>query len=333
MKKTIHIVYLLVYLISFQLQAQGQNLPLSCGGSRVRYGVSGLPNSVFEWTITGGTIDRNYNDSIDVTWDSKNETGALTVTEHSAFGCSAAPYTTDITINSPILSLGSQISICQGQTTDITPAATFSSYLWNTGSTNKSLTVSKEGWYKLKATDNNGCSVTDSIQLVLIRSPKVNLGHDTSLCNSNLLLDAGTDGISYAWSTNEITSRIEVADTKNNQLIWVQVENDLGCVTRDTIEIWACKGYKIDGIPNTITPNNDGFNDTWNIANLESYPDASVEIFDRWGRIVFQSKHGLPAGGWDGTSRGRALPMDSYYYIIKLNGDSDPIKGSITIIR
>ncbi len=333
MKRTIHIVYLLIYLISFQLQAQGQTLPLACGGSRVRYGVSGLPNSVFQWTITGGTIDKNYNDSIDVTWNGTNGTGTLTVTEHTAFNCIAAPYTSNINLNNPTLSLGSQITICQGKTTEIVPPSIFSSYLWSTGSTSPSITASNQGWYKLKATDKNGCSVTDSVYLALLRSPKVYLGNDTSLCNANLTLDAGTDGISYVWSTNEITSRIEVTDVKNNQLIWVQVENDLGCVTVDTIKILACRGYEINDIPNTITPNGDGFNDTWNIPNISSYPNASIEIYDRWGRMVFQSKHGLPAGGWDGTSKGRALPMDSYYYLINLDNGKNPLKGTITIIR
>ncbi|HEY4788581.1 MAG TPA: gliding motility-associated C-terminal domain-containing protein [Bacteroidales bacterium] len=333
MKRTIHIVYLLIYLISFQLQAQGQVMPLACGGSKVRYGVTGLPNSVFQWTITNGTIDRNYNDSIDVTWNSASGTGTLMVTEHTANNCVGAPYTTSVNLDNLSLSLGSQITICDGKTTDIASPGNFSSYQWSNGSTDPSIIASKQGWYKLKVTDSKGCSATDSVYLALLRSPKVNLGNDTSLCNSTLTLDAGTDGTSYVWSTNEITSRIEVTDTKSNQIFWVKVENDLGCETSDTIRILACRGYQIEGVPNTFTPNGDGFNDTWNIPNLIYYPDASVEIYDRWGRMVFQSKHGLPNGGWDGTSRGRELPMDSYYYIINLHNGTDPMKGTVTIVR
>jgi gliding motility-associated-like protein len=330
MKRSIHIAYLLMYLISFQLQTRGQSLPQACGGSQARYGVSGLPNSVFDWTVTGGVISKNYNDSIDVTWNSTSGTGTISVTEHTSYNCIAAPYTASITFDNPALSLGSQISLCQGKTTNIIAPGDFTNYQWSNGSTDPSITVSQQGWYKLIATDKNDCSATDSVYLSTLHSPVVNLGHDTSMCNSSITLDAGTDGSSYVWSTNEITSRIVVSDNDNKegQLVWVQVENDLGCVTVDTIRIASCSV-----VPNTITPNGDGVNDTWNIPFLRSFKNVSIEVFDRWGRMVYQSKNGLPAGGWDGTSRGRPLPMDSYFYIINLNNGKDPLKGTITIIR
>jgi gliding motility-associated-like protein len=333
MKKSIHIVYLLVYLISFQLQAQGQNLPLSCGGSRVRYGVSGLKNSVFEWDVKGGTFT-NYNDSIDVTWDTKTTIGIITVIEHTSFtigeksySCNGTPDTAIITINNPTLSLGSQISICPGQTTEISSPVSFSSYQWNTGATSPSITASEQGWYKLKGTDNGGCSVTDSIYLALLRRPITKLGNDTIICGSNLILDAGDDGLYYKWSTGEITRTIQLVDDKQGHVITVQIENDLGCITTDTIEVVPC-----NTTPNTMTPNGDGWNDKWKVDRFAS-PEYTIEIFDRWGRMVYQSTNGLPTDGWDGTSKGRALPMDSYYYIVKHKVSGKIEKGSITIIR
>lgn len=107
----------------------------------------------------------------------------------------------------------------------------------------------------------------------------------------------------------------------------VEVENDLGCITKDTIEIISC-----NIVTNTITPNGDGWNDKWKVDRFVS-SKISVEIFDRWGRMVYQSSNGLTTDGWDGTSRGRALPMDSYYYIVKHNDSGKVEKGTITIIR
>ena len=323
MKKSIHIVYLLIYLISFQLQAQGQSLPPSCGGSKARYGVSGLPNSIFQWDITGGTIVQNYNDSIDVTWAPGTVTGTLTVTEHTSFNCVAAPTSSNIAINNISLSLDKQ-SICVGTTTNFTSLGSFSSFQWSNGSTDKNITASKEGWYKLIAT-LNGCSAIDSVYF----SPKplVNLGRDTLLCEPFMVLNAGNDGRSYHWSTEEVTSSIMISKTNEGQQFWVEVENDFGCKTSDTIKIHAC-GI----IPNTITPNGDGDNDTW-VYERFMVSNVDIQIFDRWGRMVFQSKNGLPPSGWDGTSKGRQLPMDSYYYIINLNDGSPIVKGTITIIR
>lgn len=327
MKRSIHIAYLLIYLISFQLQALGQILPPSCGGNKVRYGVSGLPNSIFQWEITGGNIDRNYNDSIDVSWNTGVTEGVITVTEHTVFGCVASPSVSNIAINNiPSLSLDKQLSICEGKTTDIIPLGNFDSYQWNNGSTDKSISVSKEGWYKLTAS-KNGCSTIDSTYLTVVLAPKVYLGRDTTLCNSDLTLYAGNDGTSYLWSTGERTNTIMVSNINQGQRFWVEVENDFGCKSQDTIRIHSC-----GKIPNTITPNGDGDNDTWVYEKFMA-SNVDIQIFDRWGRKVFQSKNGLPPGGWDGTSNGRELPMDSYYYIINLNDGTGTVKGTITIIR
>jgi gliding motility-associated-like protein len=89
----------------------------------------------------------------------------------------------------------------------------------------------------------------------------------------------------------------------------------------------------VSAIPNAFTPNGDGDNDTWRVRYIEGRSNITVEIFDRWGRRVFYSKTGLPSGGWDGTFNGRNLPMDSYYYIINMNDGSEPMIGTVTIIR
>jgi len=84
-------------------------------------------------------------------------------------------------------------------------------------------------------------------------------------------------------------------------------------------------------IPNTFSPNDDGINDTWNIANIDSYPGCTVNIYNRWGQNVFSSVgYGK---SWDGRYKGTLLPVSTYYYIIDLKNDSKPYSGSITIIR
>ena len=80
-----------------------------------------------------------------------------------------------------------------------------------------------------------------------------------------------------------------------------------------------------------ITPDGDGYNDTWVIEGIEIYPNATVQVYDRWGRRVFYSQ-GYPQQ-WDGIHKGKVLPMDSYHYIINLNNDTSPIIGNITIVK
>jgi gliding motility-associated-like protein len=84
-------------------------------------------------------------------------------------------------------------------------------------------------------------------------------------------------------------------------------------------------------IPNTFTPNNDGVNDLWVIKNIENYPGALVQIFNRYGQRVFESKgYSQP---FDGKYGGSLLPPGVYYYIINLNSNCSLLSGSLTLIR
>lgn len=88
----------------------------------------------------------------------------------------------------------------------------------------------------------------------------------------------------------------------------------------------------IEGIKfaNAITPNGDGENDTWELEDVEAFPDITVFIYDNAGQSVFKSKQGyIP---WNGTFNGRQLPMGTYYYIIDLHDGVNVYKGTITII-
>ena len=84
-------------------------------------------------------------------------------------------------------------------------------------------------------------------------------------------------------------------------------------------------------VPNTFTPNGDGINDKWEIDNLSLYPNHRVQVFDRYGQILYDSKN--YTGAWDGTFKGKPLAAGTYYYIIDLNGARDTKKGYVTIIR
>jgi gliding motility-associated-like protein len=84
-------------------------------------------------------------------------------------------------------------------------------------------------------------------------------------------------------------------------------------------------------IPNTFTPNNDGINDYWNIKGIENYPTVMVQIFNRYGQKVFESRgYNQP---FDGLSNGAQLPTGVYYYIINLNANCSLVSGSLTLIR
>lgn len=89
-------------------------------------------------------------------------------------------------------------------------------------------------------------------------------------------------------------------------------------------------------VPNAFTPNNDGSNDTWDIDDLVKFPDAVIEVYDRWGQSVYRSvSYPEP---WNGTLRGNGnqVPEGTYYYVIQLNDlnvNRPPLVGHVAIIR
>lgn len=79
-----------------------------------------------------------------------------------------------------------------------------------------------------------------------------------------------------------------------------------------------------------FTPNNDGFNDFWEIPELDSYGKCEVKVYNRWGKLVFSSTE--YQNEWDGTSNGANLPSAAYYFILKSETEGT-ITGTVNIVR
>ena len=101
------------------------------------------------------------------------------------------------------------------------------------------------------------------------------------------------------------------------------------CKTDTTFEIATIKD---ECIPNVFTPNGDGMNDTWNLEDTFLYEDSEIEIYGKFGRLLFQSSGYHDA--WDGTNEnGEDLTNGIYFYIIEIGHGFEKIKGTVTILR
>ena len=120
----------------------------------------------------------------------------------------------------------------------------------------------------------------------------------------------------------------------SNIIYYLTVEDGRGCKDYDSLRIFVRdKPFNKFFIPNAITPNGDGYNDYWNISDLERFPDNEVRIINRWGDEVFFA---APyQNDWTGTWKGQELPGATYYYIIhiKFNGEDIAFNGPLTVIR
>lgn len=336
MKIRKHILLLSVFLIGMLGSVKGQYLSVVCpGDTGVAYNVRGTEGSTFDWRVEGGEIVRDYGDSIIVNWGEVPGEYEVFVQEISEYGCLSEPRTGMVLVSAPDLNMGDDTYICEGDVFQISPQGVFYSYEWHDGSTDPVYSTTEEGLISLTVTDQYGCPWSDDIYLEVKPLPEVYLGRDTSLCGDQVLyLNGGDDAVKYNWSTGETSHQIAVFQSYKQ--ISVQVEDEFGCVNTDTIVIENCDvSLYFADVPNMITPGSDGRNDTWRIEKLESFPDAVVDIYDRWGRLIWRSAPGYPEA-WDGTNmKGKEVDMDSYHYVIMLNfgGDDARVHGSISVIK
>jgi gliding motility-associated-like protein len=85
--------------------------------------------------------------------------------------------------------------------------------------------------------------------------------------------------------------------------------------------------------PNVFSPNGDGIHDRWVIQGMEGHPDATVEIFNRYGQSLYRRKGYSTATAWDGSMNGKPLPVGTYFYVIQGLNNQPSLSGSITLLR
>jgi gliding motility-associated-like protein len=126
--------------------------------------------------------------------------------------------------------LGSDTSLCEGDSLLLRSNINNASYLWSTGETTSTVHVKQTGNYWLKAS-NGTCSVSDTIHVTFNKKPIFSLGNDTSLCeHAVLLLNAGITG-DYLWKDGSTNSNYTI---QNAGLYTLQVTQN-GCSSSDSI--------------------------------------------------------------------------------------------------
>lgn len=228
----------------------------------------------------------------------------------------------------PKITIGNDTSVCPNTRLTLNPGGNYDTYLWNNGSTGNSIETDTSGIYWVEVTNSKGCKDIDSIEIVHFPD-LLWLGNDTSyVLGQSITLDAGIYD-SYTWSTGENTSSIFIIKPGTYHvhvmdLVFTGSGDNVFCEFSDTINV----SITID-LPNFITPNNDGFNDRWEPRLLYHYPEAEIYIYNRHGLLI-SSYHGFDSG-WDGTSNGKPVEPDTYWFFLDLKDGSKPITGAITV--
>ena len=82
-----------------------------------------------------------------------------------------------------------------------------------------------------------------------------------------------------------------------------------------------------------MTVNNDGVNDNLIIDGVEFWPNTKLTIYDRWGKLVYESDN--YQNDWNGNVKDsdRKVPAGTYYYFVQRSIDSTPQTGYLTLLR
>lgn len=174
--------------------------------------------------------------------------------------------------------------------------------------------VSEPGSYTVVATNADGCTREEIYIVSPSATPeitKVEIGGDFIVVYANS--GEGNKPLEYSldevlWQNNPSFENLVPGETYT-----VYVRED-GCMT-DKMEVTILK------IPNLISPNDDGVNDTWDIRGIEVYSGATLKIFDRYGKIFVDTQF-TGTYRWDGKYMGRTISSGDYWYIIEIPDDN-----------
>ena len=185
-------------------------------------------------------------------------------------------------------------------------------------------------------------SISDTlVRSINIKGPDANLQYEVLkvVKNKPVNLNARNIGQHYQWSPSSglssISSRNPILLTAQEQVYTVQVRDTSGCVTVDTQQVLLFEEKEIY-VPKGFTPNNDGQNDRLYPILVDIVKLNYFRVYNRWGKLLFETVNPDPTKGWDGISNGVKQPADSYTWVSEgLDADGKIVRknGTVVLIR
>ncbi|MBF9253903.1 gliding motility-associated C-terminal domain-containing protein [Pontibacter sp. 172403-2] len=244
----------------------------------------------------------------------------------------------------PLTPVAASVEVCPGSSATLSATAangeTLEWYdaptggnLLHQGNTFTTPALNTSAVYFVQAVNSTGCISSERREVKAdVVVPQAIVSGDATIFYGKAVKISAEGGVSYKWSPetglSDPTSASPMASPKETTTYTVTVTTAGGCTATNQLTVTVSP--KVEPA-NAITPNGDGYNDVFQIKNLEAYENCTVQIFSRWGELVFESRgYATP---WDGTKKGQPLPVGAYYYIIHLNSTEPPISGSVTLVK
>lgn len=190
------------------------------------------------------------------------------------------------------------------------------------------------------AASSEHCESERVIYKVAFEAMVTDAGKDVMIESGEEVQLQGWGGDIYQWYPEEGLSNPTIANPEASPAITTTytliVTNAEGCQATDevTVTVMEASSKERISIPNVFTPNMDGTNDAWELQGIENFSQCQVQIFDRWGMVIFSSQGYQDP--WQGVYQGKLLPADVYFYVIDLAVESEDMSsyaGTVTLIR
>jgi gliding motility-associated-like protein len=302
-------------------------------------------NDGITWTpIVNATTTEAYNNLNQTTWYRVLVDGGV---------CNDAYSDTAIIAVDPLSEGGTltpDTSVCEGDVIDLTVtgfvgdiqywlASTDGGSTWTTiNETTPIITtnpMNTETIYQVVI--QSGICQPDSSNTIIIDVlplPAVDAGADVTIMEGDTTTLAGSGGATGIWmpGSSLSDSTIQAPDaypTSTTNYIYTVIGANT-CLNSDDVTISVDPPYPPFSIKNTITANNDGYNDTWIIEGIEAFPSTFVAVYNIYGKEIYSNED--YQNEWNGMVNGNMLPNGTYMFIVIPGGTDNEIKGNLTIM-
>ncbi len=252
-------------------------------------------------------------------------------------GCFSETATYNLTVNpNPEISLMTDSTVCTGSEILLAGPEGYTTYNWSNGESTQDIIVGA-GTYELTVSDANGCEAT-AVSEIFEDNPVADFSiNPDSIFSPNTLVNFENESelgaaplVQWQWTFGTGAN----SNVPNPSYLYVGsgafqvtliVTDAFGCTSTITKNVVSRLNF---AIPEGFSPNGDGKNDVFEITGLEGISNTVVQIFNRWGNIVFESNDYKPGNFWDG----RDSPDGTYFYIVTPK-DAETITGNVTLAR